>query len=112
MDWVQGETILPISAVDSCMVHKNDIPVLRFDFPDYPQASTVWDKEKYISAVLNIEGNGFCEDLSDLSLSVKGRGNSTWLMPKKPIRLKFSKKTSVCGLKKAKSYVLLNKYCL
>lgn len=31
-------------------------------------------------------------------------------MPKKPMRLKFSKKTSICGFKKAKNYVLLNNY--
>ncbi|MDE5843449.1 MAG: CotH kinase family protein, partial [Muribaculaceae bacterium] len=109
-DWVFGETSVSLSAVDSCVMHTADIPVLRFTFPGYPEASALWDKENYIDALLDIEGNGYCDDAEQLSLSVKGRGNSTWNMPKKPMRLKFAKKTSIAGFKKAKSYVLLNNY--
>ena len=38
---------------------------------------------------------------------MKGRGNSTWGYPKKPYRLKLNKKAEICGLGKAKNYVLL-----
>lgn len=109
-DWITGEQTLPVSVVDSCVVRQNDIPVLRFSFPDYPDVDCLWEKELYLDACLSIEGNGMVEDEEELSLKVKGRGNSTWGMPKKPMRLKFSKKTSICGFKKAKNYVLLNNY--
>ncbi|MDE7440626.1 MAG: CotH kinase family protein [Muribaculaceae bacterium] len=109
-DWITGEQTLPVSVVDSCVVRQNDIPVLRFSFPDYPDVDYLWEKELYLDACLSIEGNGMVEDEEELSLKVKGRGNSTWGMPKKPMRLKFSKKTSICGFKKAKNYVLLNNY--
>lgn len=41
---------------------------------------------------------------------VRGRGNSTWVMPKKPIRIRFEDKTSILGMPKAKKYVLLAEY--
>lgn len=98
---------LPLASVEGCDIMHPEIPTLSFRLPDYPDATQVWTKDSYADATLDICGNGFCEDLADLSVTVKGRGNSTWHMPKKPIRLKFSKKTSICGFAKAKSYVLL-----
>ena len=39
---------------------------------------------------------------------IKGRGNSTWVRyEKKPYQLRFNKKTSVLGMKKAKKWVLI-----
>ncbi|MDE6444911.1 MAG: CotH kinase family protein [Muribaculaceae bacterium] len=109
-DFIAGQTKVPLSAIDSLVIHATDIPVLRIAFPDYPEATSLWEKELYLDAVLSIEGNGYTEDMDSLSLQIKGRGNSTWGMPKKPMRLKFPKKISICGFKKAKSYVLLNNY--
>jgi spore coat protein CotH len=43
-------------------------------------------------------------------LQIKGRGNSTWGMPKKPYRLKFDSKAKVLGLASAKNWVLLANY--
>lgn len=109
-DWIEGERTLPVNTLDSCVFRQTDIPVLRLSFPDYPDVDALWEKELYLDARLTIEGNGMFDDEEELSLQVKGRGNSTWGMPKKPMRLKFSKKTSICGFKKAKNYVLLNNY--
>lgn len=98
---------LPTSKIDSLVVKPIEIPTLSFYLTDYPEATQLWDKEMYLNVTLDISGNGYCEDAIGLTLSIKGRGNSTWRMPKKPYRLKFNKKTSICGFKKAKSYVLL-----
>ena len=109
-DWISGECSVPVSAIDSCVVRAKDIPVLRLSFTDYPDAECLWEKDLYLDATLDIEGNGFTDDEEGLSLKIKGRGNSTWGMPKKPMRMKFPKKISICGFKKAKNYVLLNNY--
>jgi len=101
---------IPISAIDSCVVRQTDIPTLHLTLPDYPDRTDLWDKETYINCTLDIEGNGYCEDMSDLELQVRGRGNSTWTKPKKPMRLKFPKKISLFGLAKQKNYVLLANY--
>ena len=41
---------------------------------------------------------------------IRLRGNTTMIFPKKPYRIKFDKKTSLFGLGKAKSWVLLANY--
>lgn len=41
------------------------------------------------------------------TLSIKGRGNSTWGFPKKPYALKLDKKQEVLGMPKHKRWVLL-----
>ena len=48
--------------------------------------------------------------LDDTLKQIKGRGNSTWQYPKKPYNLKFSKKTAVLGMPKAKKWTLLANY--
>lgn len=70
----------------------------------------VWSKTDYINATLDIEGFGIVDDARGLTLSVKGRGNSSWGFLKKPMRLKFARKTSICNFAEAKSYVLLADY--
>lgn len=44
------------------------------------------------------------------SLSIKGRGNSTWTSPKKPYALKLDKKEKVLGMPKHKRWCLLTNY--
>lgn len=44
------------------------------------------------------------------SLSIKGRGNWTWAMPKKPYAIKLDKKEKIFGMPKHKRWVLLANY--
>lgn len=67
-------------------------------------------KSTYLSATVQVEGNGKFPDLTVTQTSIKGRGNSTWGKPKKPYRLKLDKKTSILGLEPAKNWVLLANY--
>ncbi len=101
---------LSTSAIDRIDFRQTDIPALRFTFPDNPDLEWVTNKVDYINADLIVEGHGMTEDLDSLTLSVRGRGNSTWGMNKKPMRMKFPSKTSICGFTKAKNYVLLANY--
>ena len=41
---------------------------------------------------------------------IKGRGNSTWGLAKKPYNIKFDKKTALLGMPKAKKWTLLASY--
>lgn len=101
---------LPVEVIESVQVRDSDIPTIYFTLTDYPDAENLWDKELYMQTQMRIEGNGYCEDADGLELKIKGRGNSSWLAPKKPIRLKFDKKTQLLDFTKAKSYVLLANY--
>lgn len=48
--------------------------------------------------------------LYDQEVQIRGRGNSTWFMPKQPYRIRFSQNTSVYGMPEARTYVLLAEY--
>ena len=43
-------------------------------------------------------------------LQIRGRGNSTWGMPKKPYRLKLTDKQSLLGMPSSRDWVLLANY--
>lgn len=124
--WILGSVMLPgLLMVSSCSdkdqpdINPEDKPVeenpilpvavLNFEFPDYPDKDQIWLKEEYIQALLSVK-TGDNDATEPMELTVKGRGNSTWGMAKKPMRLKFKKKTELLGLKNAKNFVLLADY--
>lgn len=72
-----------------------------------PPVDEITSKEEYLKGSFALEGMGRFEDMSGVSVKIKGRGNTTWGYPKKPYRLKFDKKISLFGLAKAKNYVLI-----
>jgi len=73
--------------------------------------SAVTDKETYIPATITIVSSNRSDNMTNVSCSVKGHGNSTWGMPKKPYHLKLDKKTNMFGLPaNAKSWILLANY--
>lgn len=47
------------------------------------------------------------EDITDMAMEIRGRGNSSWEASKKPYKIKLDKKTSVLGLGKNKHWVLV-----
>lgn len=70
-------------------------------------------KEEYLKASFKLQENVITRGAGDVlidSVLIKGRGNTTWGMPKKPYRLKFDKKQSLLGEPMDKSWVLLSNY--
>ena len=96
------------------------MPVIHINTPDgsnawatsYGRGDKLADRIEYVDATVTV---GECEDefvLTDAA-EVKVRGNYTLEYPKKPIRIKFSKKTNMLGLhdgEKYKNWVLLADY--
>lgn len=86
------------------------LPIVRINTNGY---KVIDSKEQYVRAsfILNEDvvtrGAG---DYFEDSVSIKGRGNFTWVHPKKPYRLKFDSKVSLLGMPKDKSWVLLANY--
>ena len=75
-----------------------------------PNETPVVDKVTWIAdshAYLK-DAEGKVTDLG--AASVKGRGNTTWNMPKKPYALKLDKKASLLGMPKDKRWDLLANY--
>jgi len=71
-------------------------------------------KENYVNATLTIELRNHrgetTEKLYQGKTEIRGRGNSTWGMPKKPYRLKLDKSSELMDMPKSKHWVLLANY--
>ena len=68
-------------------------------------------KDNYLNAkieIIDYEKGKYDLPLQDVQ--IRGRGNSTWSMPKKPYRLKFSEKKQLFGESNGKQWVLLANY--
>lgn len=91
----------------NCPQINTELPVLRLQ----PESEIV-SKDEYVNTKVTLyspftESGWWSPD--DEPVEVRGRGNSTWILPKKPYRLKFPDKVSPIGLDhtKAKSWVIL-----
>ena len=68
----------------------------------------VVSKDEYIGGKITIIANGRGEEnVSEAAMEIRGRGNTTWEMPKKPYRFRFSERTEVLGMPAHKVWVLL-----
>ncbi len=83
------------------------IPHLYINIADNKE---VEQKDVYLTAEISIQGNDKFANVESLPTRIKGRGNSTWVLPKKPYRLKLDKAAAVLGLSPAKDWVLLANY--
>lgn len=72
-----------------------------------PQNVPIVSKEVYIKDAKFASGGGNFSRLEDIPLSIKGRGNSTWKLDKKPYKLKFDEKISFFNRIANKEWVLL-----
>ncbi len=68
----------------------------------------ITSKETYIGCDVSVKSRN-TKDIF-LIAKIKGRGNSTWEMPKKSYKLKFSEKVALIGDKAAKTWTLIANY--
>ena len=91
------------------------VPVLRITTENGAQ---IQNKKDYIKGTVVIEdpaGMYWDTPRVELKMSkdkhgIRGRGNTTWDMPKKPYKLKFDEKVSIFGLGEDKEWVILANY--
>ena len=69
----------------------------------------ILDKENWIPANMKIDGIGLFDDYEG-TMTIRGRGNSTWSYPKKPYALKLDTKSEILGMPSHKRWVLLANY--
>lgn len=82
------------------------LPVVHISTNNVPIES----KDVYISGYMHIKHNLTGDSLYAGNIEIKGRGNSTWSMPKKPYKFKLDKKASLMGMNESKQWVLLANY--
>ncbi|MCR5385575.1 MAG: CotH kinase family protein [Treponema sp.] len=71
----------------------------------------ILSKESWLNAKISISNAASDSyNFDSVDVSIRGRGNTTWPLYKKPFALKFSKKQQVLGMPKHKRWVLLANY--
>ncbi|MDQ2679088.1 MAG: CotH kinase family protein [Actinomycetota bacterium] len=80
------------------------LPVIRIDTQG---AAPILDKENYVPATMTLDPNGSAYPAYSGTLGIRGRGNSTWLEPKKPYRLRLDTKSPLMGIASDRNFVLL-----
>ncbi|MEJ7588560.1 MAG: CotH kinase family protein [Ferruginibacter sp.] len=83
-----------------------NLPVLYISTNNVPVES----KENYIGGYLKIKEKISGDSLYGGVMEIRGRGNSTWNMPKKPYKIKLDKKAGLLGMNENKQWVLLASY--
>lgn len=78
------------------------VPTIRITTDNLVPVET---KTDYLKANYLVDGTQF-----NKRCKIRGRGNSTWLLPKKPYKLKFDEKVSLFGFPENKDYILLAEY--
>lgn len=105
--WIRVQAVKDGQVLGSDSRYMSRLPVAYINTDD-GQPVTV--KEEYKSGWLTIQGNGDYDCQYNGPMQIKGRGNSSWLYPKKPYRLKLGTSTDLFGFGKNKNYVLLSNY--
>ena len=75
-----------------------------------PINNDITSKDMWKDATLRIEGNGEFEDLEEVQMQLRGRGNVTWGWDKKAFNIKFAEQQKVLGMKKHKRWIMLANY--
>lgn len=86
------------------------LPILRIQTND---GHGIYDTESYKGCMITLENCSEPMQFSDISASIRVRGNSTAVPDKKPYRIKFDKKRNMLGLNdgaKCKSWCLMADY--
>ena len=86
-----------------------NLPVLRVTTQD---AAPIDSTETYVAGTLTVSNDlAGAEVVYSGTMQIKGRGHSTWAMPKKPYRIKLDSKASLLGMPSSKDWNLLANYC-
>ncbi len=109
MDFIGFDETPQQIAVDIMADHS--IPIIRITTENGAQITS---KEDYIKAAITVEDRegifGQTDVTGPLVTEIRGRGNTTWEMPKKPYKIKLDKKAALLGMSTDKEWALLAGY--
>lgn len=83
-----------------------DLPIIRISTVNN---AAITSTDTYIDGSFSIEYSKHepYENIQNAGMKIRGRGQSSWKLPKKPYKIKFTEKTSLFGLTAAKKWLLL-----
>ena len=106
-------TLLPTAGMVSTVAadtptQVTNLPTLYITLDNGVSPSSI-TKDENLPATFSMRAEGY-DDITDAAISIKGRCNSTWQLPKKPYQIKFEKKTDLLGMGASKKWILLANY--
>ncbi len=85
-----------------------ELPIMEINTKD---AAEIVSKDDYLQCTVTVGNAEESHCFEQNKAKIKGRGNSTWSMPKKPYKLKFDQKIDLFGNGSAKTWTLIANYC-
>jgi len=70
----------------------------------------ITNRDDYTTGTVEVFGNGLVSDLDNMQMEIRGRGNSTWGMPKKPYQMKLASKREFLDMENDKKWLFLAEY--
>ena len=95
------------SAAVKRVVPQTTLPVMTINTADY---APVVSKDDYLDGSYSLDPNGSSFAARSGGIQIKGRGNSTWGLTKKPYKLKLAGSASLLGMPSSSHWVLLADY--
>lgn len=100
----------------SCEKEENSVnteeetePLIPHIFIDTEDGMEITSKDDYAPAAIRIDGKNQFESFEGIT-GIRGRGNTTWELPKKPYKLKLDSKAPLMGMAPYKTWILLAEY--
>jgi hypothetical protein len=84
-----------------------NLPVMSITTAD---AAPITSEDDYVDAKLSIVDSVHPSNNYTGTMGIKGHGNSTWIMPKKPYRLNLDSKAPLLGMTSDSNWILLANY--
>ncbi len=92
----------------SANIHYTDLPTIHINTANNAPINS---KINYVTGTISVVSPVDTEVMTDVPMQIRGRGNSTWGLPKKPYKIKLDNKANLLGMDaKAKDWVLLANY--
>ena len=90
------------------LTFSDEIPVMRINTEGGAAIRGTSDSD-YVNAVISIE-NSKQSNINNWAVTIRGRGNSTWGMPKKPYRIRGVSRNNLFGRERVRNWALLANY--
>ncbi len=97
----------PVVPEGPTIEQRQNIPVVQIYTDDN---APILDKKNYVKGTIKIsDPEGLFSDVKEFEarMGIRGRGNTTWNMPKKPWKVKLDEKASILGMPADKEWALL-----
>lgn len=102
-----SRTFATPTAPEHFMPLRVDLPVLEVLTDNL---APIVSRDDYLNAQMTLESNVASTPAVVSGLQIRGRGNSTWDMPKKPYRQKLTARQPLLGMPSSRDWVLLANY--